>query len=85
MHAYLAGYVERYLLQRVLVRHAIDKGQHDIESGTECRVVLPQPFHNPGMLLWHDVDGLDDEYHRYDKQNQADTAETKIHLVLRSY
>ena len=47
------------LLELMLVGHAVDEGHDDVETRHQDAVELAQPLDNPGVLLGHDLEGLD--------------------------
>src|SRR5688572_17671854 len=65
----------------MLVGGAVDEGQHDVETRTKRRVIFAEALDHPGVLLRHHVDGLEDEHHRDDEEDEAETAETDFHLA----
>jgi hypothetical protein len=53
----LAGHVQRHFLQRMLVGHALDEGDDELQARGQRAVVLAQAFDHPGVLLRHDLEG----------------------------
>jgi hypothetical protein len=70
------------LLQHVLVRDAVDERHHDVQARPQRGVVFAEPLDHPGMLLRHDVDGLEYEHQRNDEHDQRDGAKTEFHSLL---
>ncbi len=70
--AHLAGHVQRHLLQRMLVGHALDEGDHELQPRRQRAVVLAQPLDHPGVLLRHDLEGLEDEDGGDDRHDDGD-------------
>jgi hypothetical protein len=63
----LAGDVEGYFAQVVLVGDAVDERQHEIESRRQDGVEPSQPLDHQRVLLRHDADRLDDDDDRHNE------------------
>jgi hypothetical protein len=71
--------LSRDLLQAVLVGDAVDEGHDDVQAGRQRGVVLAEPLDHPGVLLGHDVDGLEDEHQGDDEDDERDGTEGQFH------
>ena len=72
-------HVERDFLQAVLVGDAVDEGHHDVQARRQRGVVFAEPLDHPGVLLRHELDGLEDEHDGDDEDHQRDGSEREFH------
>ena len=70
--ANLAGHIERDFFQTVLLDHVVDKRHHKVQTRGQAGVEFAQSFDHPSLLLWHNLDGLDNEQDRDDHENGSD-------------
>lgn len=65
----------------MLVGDAVDERHDNVQARRQRGVVFAQALDDPGVLLRHDVDGLEDEDQRDDENDQCDDAEGRFHGV----
>src|ERR1019366_1356851 len=68
----LTRHVERHFLQRMLVGDALDEGHDEAEARRQRPIVLAQPLDDPGVLLRHDLESLEDEDYCDDGDDEGD-------------
>ena len=74
----LAGHVQRDFLQAVFLDDLINKRNHKIQARRQAGMEFPQSFNHPGLLLRHDLDGLDDEQDGDDHEDDSDFHEFSL-------
>ena len=56
----------------MLVGHTVDEGHDDVETRHQDAVEFAQPLDDPGVLLGHDLEGLDGKDNGQDQDGDGD-------------
>ena len=59
---HLAGHIQWDFFEQVLIGHAVEEGDEEVEAGVEHGMKAAEPLYHIGFLLRHDGEGFKAEY-----------------------